>query len=216
MRHVTDPHIESPLRNTGSGACGFCPAAARAARPLLAPAALAALVALAACGGNDDPAEAAAAPAREVVVAEPQPTGCPRVVFVEDAAQEVRFRPGAGRDLTDVEWRAAFVGFGGGCEYDDEAVDVELILNIAAERGPAATGGEAALDYFVAVADPQQQLLVKEIFETSIVFPESGDTAGTSEELVQRIPLDNPALGRAYRIVVGFQLSPDQLEFNRR
>ncbi len=211
MRQNSPPHIDSRPGNTGVGESGFFAMAAHAGRVALAAALLAGL---AACSGDDNPEEAP--PAREVVVAEPQPTGCPRILFVDEAAQEVRFRPGPGRDLTDVEWRAAFAGFGGGCEYDDSGVDVDLILNIVAERGPAATSDEAAFDYFVAVADPQQQVLAKEIFQTDIVFPAGGATAGTSEALVQRIPLDNAALGRAYYILVGFQLSPQQLEFNRR
>ena len=147
-----------------------------------------------------------------------QATGCPRVAIVADAAEVVEFRPGPGRDLTDVVSRGFMGELAGACEYDGDegTVTVEVQLPIVGERGPAATGGEAAFTYFVAVTDPASTILAKELFDTSVAFAEGQTRAGTVEELEQVIPLANPAQGVNYQILIGFQLTPEQLDFNRR
>ena len=165
------------------------------------------------CGSDDAVDEAAEQPAVRIVVPD-EPTGCPRVVVLSDAAEEVQFRPG-GRDLTDMVARATFGEFDGGCEYDDDSVTVELSLQVISELGPAARDREARFEYFVAITDPQNRILVKEVFDTTIPFPDGRNVAGVTEELTQRIPLDQLATGVAYDIVLGFQLDDDQLDFNR-
>jgi hypothetical protein len=162
-------------------------------------------LAAAACGGGEtyDPLQA---------------TGCPRVAIVADAAEVVEFRPGPGRDLTDVVARGVMGELGGACEYDSEAgtVTVEVQLPIVGERGPAATGDDAAFRYFVAVADPARTILAKEVFDTSVAFEEGQTRAGTVEELEQVIPIPSGAAGAGYQVLIGFQLTPEQLDFNRR
>lgn len=171
---------------------------------------------LAACGGSDEPdAAIAEEPPPPAARPDPQPTGCPRVSIVGDAAQLVTFRPGAGRDLTDITMRGVIAGFDGGCEYFEDHVGVTMRLSIVAERGPAGSNNDANFNYFIAVADPQERILNKEIFATSVTFPVGGSQAGTLETLEYRIPLDRPASGSFYRVLVGFQLTPDQLEYNR-
>lgn len=158
---------------------------------------------LAACA-DDDPLAAAN-----------EATGCPQVQIVGDASEVTQFQ-GEGRDLTDVAMRGVILGFDGGCEYDDGGVTVDLLLDIAAARGPAGTGDVARFDYFVAITDPTGDFLAKEIFTTEIALQGAAARGGVREELEQQIPLDTPAAGDEYNVLVGFQLTPDQLDYNRR
>ncbi|MEQ8964242.1 MAG: hypothetical protein RID91_00330 [Azospirillaceae bacterium] len=162
------------------------------------------LVALAACGGGPsyDPEE---------------PRGCPPVSIVRDAAEVTVFAPGGGRDATDVVARGGFGGYSGECVYEEEesAVLVDMSLELLAEQGPAGTGDSVALSYFVAVTDPEGAILDKRVFDAEVpVGPRSG-VGGTREDLSQTIPLERLVEGQAHRILLGFQLSRDQLEYNR-
>ncbi|HET8726519.1 MAG TPA: hypothetical protein VFO41_03320 [Alphaproteobacteria bacterium] len=166
---------------------------------------LACTLGLVACGGDD------------VVVGGPgQPTGCPEVRIVGDTAEVTQFRDGPGRDLTDVEARGVIADFSGECTYGDEDVTVDLNLVIGAEKGPAAATDSARFDYFVAVTDPQQTILNKELFETELTFEGGAVRTAVVEELQLSIPLDQIGDGSFYEVLVGFQMTPDQLEFNRR
>ena len=59
---------------------------------------------------------------------------CPVARVLEDPAQMTRFKPGAGRDITDIEFNVAFLeNTGAGtCKIDDDKVDVELKVLIVA------------------------------------------------------------------------------------
>ena len=65
--------------------------------------------------------------------------GCPRVAIVADAAYAEQFRPGPGRDLTDLASRAQIIRISGSCAYDEDGVTVTVTMPIAVERGPAPT-----------------------------------------------------------------------------
>ena len=140
---------------------------------------------------------------------------CPSVAIVRDAAEVTRFREGSGRDLTDVTGRAVLADYTGGCTPREDRVTVDLNLVLAAEQGPASQAGTADYRYFVAIADAAGDILAKQEFDTTVAFPAGQRRAGTVEELTQTIPLEDGATPADYQILVGFQLTPEQLDYNR-
>ena len=168
--------------------------------PAFLPAALLSALALAGCGltGESTP-----------------PPPCPRIVALDGADSLVQFA-GSGRDLTDIAFEAEIAQLAGACSYDEDGIDVTLQLRFRAARGPADTDRRAAFSYLVAIADLDQQVLSRESFDTAIEFRGTATRAGTLEELEQRVPLAEGRTGADYVIYVGFELSREELEYNRR
>jgi len=170
--------------------------------PLPRAAALLALLmpVLAGCGGPED----AFAPA------------CPNVGLVRDAADLVRYR-GAGRDLTDLVLNGRLTGVGGSCKRDGSATVVTTVqVGIELQRGPAAPARQAQIAYFVAVLDGDR-ILDKQVFQLSAEFPANADRLRLSGDSVElRLPVKPDKTAAAYRIQIGFQLTPLELEVNRR
>lgn len=155
-------------------------------------------------GGDDD--------------APPPPSPCPRVGSLADVDSVSVFAPTAPQPVNEaLVMRAAVRELYGECRFEDGAVAVDLTMTILAVKGPAAPeAGTLPLQYFVAVVDPQNEPLAKEVFNTSITFEPLDPQAGTFQELTQVIPLPGGEdTARDYRIAVGFQLTPAQLEYNR-
>jgi hypothetical protein len=144
------------------------------------------------------------------------PPPCLPVVVLRDAAELVRYRPGAGRDLTDVVDHTKFARFGSKCDYSKDRVDVDLALDIVVEQGPAASSREVHVPYFVAIVDADQHILAKKVFETVIELEQGHRRGGVREETEQIVPLATVDDRRRYEIMIGFQLSHEQLEENRR
>jgi hypothetical protein len=144
------------------------------------------------------------------------PPACPQVAIISDGATVTKFREGTGRDLTDVLAQGQIVDAAVDCSYDRRGVDVALQVAISATRGPADRSRTASFDYFVAVTDPQRNILAKEVFRVDFRFPVNQERVGTVEEIEPRIPLKARADGVDYQIVVGFQLTPEEIEWNRR
>jgi hypothetical protein len=143
------------------------------------------------------------------------PRACPRLGIVADAADLVRYRPGGGRDITDQLFTARIGDVAGSCGVDKTSANIDMKVSILAERGAAMTDAGADVEYFVAVTGPGDRILAKETFRTRFDFAGRNRT-GVAEELTQRIPLPADSDPAAYAILVGFQLSPDELADNRR
>ena len=164
----------------------------------LLPAVLALTIVLAACSS-----------APEEVLA------CPQAVQIPDASRLTRFSV-AGRDLTDVLFEAEIQQVQLVCEYDDDVVEVSLKVLFLATRGPANRQGLAPIRYFVAIADQDQAVLLREEFDLEIPFLGNRPRVAMSEELGPRIPLKSGESAEGYRIFVGFALSHEEMSYNRR
>ena len=140
--------------------------------------------------------------------------GCPRVAVVADAALAEQYRPGPGRDLTDLSSRAQIVSISGGCAYEDGGVTVSVTMPVVAERGPAMTGSEADYSYFVAVTDREWNVIAKRSFPIRFRFGSGSGFSAAREELEQVIPLDTPRQAAEYQVLIGFDLDREQLSRN--
>lgn len=145
---------------------------------------------------------------------------CPKISIVRDLSEVAQFRPG-GRDLTELESVGKIADYYGNCDYTSTGVTVNVNVLLYAERGPALKGDTAAFKYFVAVAQPDDTILTKTVFDTSVTFASGQPRGGSREELTPTIPLPKGANvkdwnARDWKVYVGFQLSPEQLEFNRK
>jgi len=194
--------------------------ASRARRQALLPALLLALAALAGCS---DGAEVRSERVEylpggtPVVRRELAVPRCPEVGILGEAADVTRFRPGPGRDLTDVTLDARITGVEGSCTARRGRMEIELAMSIDATRGPAAAARADQLSYFVAVTDQQRNILNKQVFQTAVRFPSGQNRATLMDEgarLTLAVSPERPSW--SYTILVGFQLDEGELAYNRR
>jgi hypothetical protein len=90
-------------------------------------------------------------------------------------------------------------------------------LVIGAGIGPAADDRKTVFDYFVSVTDESLNILQKEFFRFPVEFPGNRTRITVEDEKVALdIPLKAGQDGSHFEIFIGFQLSQEQLEYNRR
>jgi len=143
------------------------------------------------------------------------PPPCPRAVVGENAGRLTRFS-GAGEDPANIVFEAEIADLAGSCVYDDDSIEVDLQIQLVAGRGPAATDDNAKFNYFVAVARTDKTILSRDAFDTLIELPGNQTRNQTVEELEQTIPLAEGESGANFVIVVGIEMTPEELEFNRK
>ncbi|HEB80205.1 MAG TPA: hypothetical protein ENI79_07015 [Rhodospirillales bacterium] len=153
------------------------------------------------------------------------PPPCPRPAIYAETANVTKFREGPGRDLIDVVAEGKIIGFSGGCNYDfDEetgegVLTVEISVDFEAHRGTANKDRKAKFDYFISVTDQNHNVLSKGVFDVDIEFPGNRTRAGYTDDdppVNLEIPLQKGQIGEDFNILIGFQLSNDELTFNRR
>ena len=147
---------------------------------------------------------------------------CPSPAFLGDAADLDIYRPGTApdraHDLTDLVLHARIVGVNGNCREGDTKTQLATAVNILVEmtRGPAMEGRETDVPVFLAVMDGDT-ILDKHVYLMHATFPSNVDrvTLGTGE-IDMVLPVSPTKSGAAYTVLAGFQLTPDQLQRNRR
>lgn len=169
----------------------------RSAAPLLL------LAALGGCGGHDANTFAPA---------------CPRPAILADAADITRYKPGAvGQDLTDMVLSGRVVGVSGECSPGDKATQLKVSVQVTLElsRGPAATGAQQDVPYFIAVSEGET-VLDKKSFTMRATFPSNVEKLRLASDSVEVVlPVSAGKSGVAYAVTAGFQLTPEELARNR-
>ncbi|MGE4063303.1 MAG: hypothetical protein AB7E79_08030 [Rhodospirillaceae bacterium] len=145
---------------------------------------------------------------------------CPDVRVDSATANVTQFREGPGREVGDIVYQAEIVRYEGSCtqdlENDEGEAEVEMEVEFALATGAAAPAGEIPLYYFVAIPQLFPDPAAKQVFE---VRRDSRGGASKVDRWTETISLTLPVTkarpSAAYDIYVGFQLTDEQLAFNR-
>lgn len=162
------------------------------------------LLAAAACSSNEDIGKVALV--------------CPTVGVLSDASSMRVFADGPGREQADTMYDLEFMRANLlECELKDNEMTVVIRFEATAKTGPAVTSNKYDYPYFVALLSPDGEVLSKTIRKGSFKFKSGGAEAFFAEEyddIKFTVPDDKD--GRGYEILIGFQLTREQIEFRRK
>lgn len=168
-------------------------------------AALALAAALSGCGGNSK--------------GPPQP--CPDIVVPKQTQYLTKFA-GNGSDLSDIAYEAKVDTYTTYCVYsvDQEPpyIRTNLKVQLAATRGPKFSGDHISLKYAVGVTGPGGKIIpgAKQVLDMDIDFSKGQVANINADEINVTIPLKQGENGDYYRILLGLDLTQDQLDYNKR
>ncbi|KAA5805325.1 hypothetical protein F1654_04930 [Alkalicaulis satelles] len=155
---------------------------------------------------------------------QPNPGPCPNALSLYDAYRVVNF---AGEEIVhrNVGFTGEILNVVSNCTYSGRSaspIDMEMAMRLAFGRGPAAAGDSHTYDMFITVVrlDPQRNVtgvIHRETFQVTARFPSGRDRVELVEEFPSiRIPrADETTSGSNFEVLVGFDLTDEQLEFNR-
>lgn len=106
------------------------------------------------------------------------------------------------------------------CRIENAQLVMQIDLSLSGKTGPKARVKPSdkpsfAYPYFVAVTDPQGNVLSKEIFAASLAYASDQKEIKQTESIFQNMPFPDSSIGQSYTVVVGFQLTPEQLSYNQ-
>jgi hypothetical protein len=138
---------------------------------------------------------------------------CPTPLVAPDLDVAADLRPGGGPD--DVRFGVKVVSVNSNCSSEKVGLTADVRIGfVVARADPKLTRGE--FGYFVAVADAQRNILNKKEYKVSVEFSPRLSRLNVSDQVAVGLPLHNLSDGGKYLIVVGLQLTPEQLDFNRK
>lgn len=169
------------------------------------------LVALVACSSDGDEEEIE----NEVI---PEALICPTTGILSDASVMRVFAGGPAANAGDVAYdlefmRASLLE----CELNKEhELTAKIRFDARAQFGPALSDNTIRYPYFVAVLDPAGKVLSKTVREGEAKFKSGGTLTRFGmeyDDIKFTVPEGKDGLG--YEILIGFQLTREQVEFNR-
>lgn len=141
---------------------------------------------------------------------------CPAVATVSHATDVVVFDGAPSADMKTVQYGALLRALDHSCAIVDDKVQVDLKLTFAVELGPAATSQEIELPFFVALSRRGSSEVLNKWTHTVRHDLGRRKTESVRAEVSETFaPVAGTESGD-YQLFVGLQLTPEQLDFNRR
>lgn len=146
-------------------------------------------------------------------------SGCPVIEIMPAARSMTYFEQEMSGDMLA---RAVMTDIRGGCELTDKGLEIDLdilmkgtITDKGRFEGKRDQEAFMTFPYFVSIITPNGKPMNKKIVATAMRFRPSVNHLDHAEKITQLIPMSNPAQADKYKIVLGYQLSRKQLEYNR-
>ncbi|MEZ5937132.1 MAG: hypothetical protein R3C52_02810 [Hyphomonadaceae bacterium] len=141
---------------------------------------------------------------------------CPVAGVLFDASRVVNIE---GEDRHEnVGWTGSIEGVKGFCRYvGTNPITMEIDIDFAFGKGPKAEGDRHSYPYFVTVTRRNQIVLAKRGFTADVRFKPGEDVVRVRDTVsgivIPRAKQD--ISGTNFEILVGFDLTPEQLAYNR-
>ncbi len=145
---------------------------------------------------------------------------CPQVEIVDDLSSISDFSDPKKQTKKNLISRVDLKSAESTCKLSSKTAIVDLKLIFDGHLG--AKGRKKSTDrpffsypFFVAVTTPTGKIMAKEIFAASLTYGAKENEHTYFENLRQIIPIKNKNQASNYRVLIGFQVTPDQLAYNR-
>lgn len=158
------------------------------------------VMALAACASNDEQKTALI---------------CPQIAVVKDLAKFRDYGRASDPAPRDLVGQAVMAKRAEQCTVEDDEVVAEVTLQILAKRGPSLGEGGFSTPYFIAVLDEHDRIVSKETMSNTFQFVK-GDILEFNDLLRITIPRNAKSDVQHNRVWIGFQLSLEQMEQNKK
>lgn len=141
---------------------------------------------------------------------------CPVAATLYDASRVVELNGPERHE--NVVFTGEIQGVRGFCRYvGTNPITMEVEVDFAFGKGPKATTSSRTYPVFVTVTRRDRSVLAKERFDIQVAWPNGGDVVRHTETIPGIvIPRANETIsGSNFEVIVGFDLTPEQLAYNR-
>jgi len=142
---------------------------------------------------------------------------CPIVRVDQNTAIITKFRNANETDPDAALYKAQIVSFEGSCSFNSDGVEVNISIDLVIKNRPL-DGLEAEnFYYFVSLPRFFPDKSGKKVFSIQTeILPDSNDSQKFRESGISVfIPLEDRMLAASHDIYIGFQLTDEQLRYNR-
>jgi len=141
---------------------------------------------------------------------------CPQVAVLEGPGELTRFADGKIGKISDILFQARVEIIDSTCTYEGNSVLVTADTKLRVIRGPAETKREVKLTIFVSVLDEKRTVILWEAMPLIVKFQGTNRKFEFENPGTVQIDLKKGTDLASYSIYGGFEMTSEELEFNRR
>lgn len=143
---------------------------------------------------------------------------CPLMGVLYDTSRLVSFAAPNNERYANINYTGEMEGVHGLCRYvDADPITMNLDIDMSFGRGPASTSTRQTYRYWVAVTRRGIAPIAKQYYNIDVTWPRDQAVVSRTEH-IERIVIPRAQAdtsGENFEILVGFDLTPEQLAFNR-
>jgi hypothetical protein len=144
------------------------------------------------------------------------PDICPVPAILKELQEMVRFKPGAGTDLSDVIVHVKMNTFNGVCDIGEKEISLSMAIEMTALRGAAMVEDNARFSFLVWILDRNKEVLSRNRFPIISKFEGRDSRIDFSDTFDVIIPQRADHAPTDWIVYMGLELSKEELAYNRR
>ncbi len=145
---------------------------------------------------------------------------CPQIKIIDELSSLSDFKNPKSPKENQLISRVDILKAQSKCKLSSKSAVIDLKLTF---KGTLGTKGRIrnsdkpffSYPFFIAITSPSGEIMAKEIFAASLTYGSGENEHIYFENLRQIIPIKSKDIAKYYKILVGFQLTSDQLAYNR-
>jgi len=143
---------------------------------------------------------------------------CPTLAALLDASSLTVFRQGTAPDPANVLYTVRIVDVTGKCDFDKKkrSADNDVTITFRATRAPTGDAAQYTAPYFMGITEGSDRILARQAFSVPFEFaPGQASVTFTDNVKDAYVAAKYGSLPYDYQVLVGLQITKEQLEYNR-
>jgi hypothetical protein len=143
---------------------------------------------------------------------------CPTLAALLDASSMTVFRQGTTPDPANVLYNVRIVEVSGQCDFNKKkrSADSDVTITFRATRAPSGDAAQYTAPYFVGITEGTDRVMARQAYSVPFEFaPGQASITFTDNVKDAYVAAKYGSLPYDYQVLVGLQITKEQLEYNR-
>ena len=140
---------------------------------------------------------------------------CPKVGVISDLDRVPKIEVAASQSKSNILFSSKIQRLRIKCTTNTDGITISIVFDLFSKLSRYDIPTVVDLRYLIAIVDPNDQILAKEVYKTTVSFMDGIQTARNTQEVEVFIPSAGKIDFRNHKVLVGFELTEVQLQYNR-
>ena len=140
---------------------------------------------------------------------------CPKVGVISDLDRITEIEVAANQSKSNILLFSKIQGLRTKCTASAGGITISIVFDLFSKLSRYNKPTDIDLRYLIAAVDPNDQILAKQVYKTTVSFMDGIQTTKNTQEVEVFMPSPGDVDFRNHKVLVGFELTVSQLQSNR-